>query len=170
MRLLHLAVSLLCFLALTGVGLLFHYRPDVSAGYLDLIDLREVSRFGFLRDLHLWASHAAVIVIWLHLLRAALRGRASGARRREWRSSVVLAVLTLMLATTGTLLPWDQDAFWGIATVWAPGEAATAAESPAVDGSTLLRAYVLHCFVLPLLLTGLVAAHLRRSRGVAEKR
>lgn len=165
MRLQSLAVFLLCFLALTGIGLLFHYRPAVDAGYLDLVDLREVSRFGFLRDLHLWASHAVVIVVCLHLLRSALRGRTA---RHGWRRSVVLMILTLMLAATGSLLPWDQDAYWGIATVWAP-EGSSPAETPAVDGSTLLRAYVLHCFVLPLLLVGLAVVH-SRQRRTDEKR
>ena len=158
MRLGNLAIFLLVWEALTGLGLMFHYRPTVDAAYLDLVDLREVSRFGFVRELHRWGAWAAVIAVWLHLLRVALRRSYTSPRRFNWTVGVVLMFLTLLLAVTGYLLPWDQEAYWGIATVSPPGA------SPSADGSTLLRFYVLHCVVLPLLAAGLTVYHLRRAR------
>ncbi len=157
MRLGNLAVFLLLFEAATGVGLMFHYRPAVGAAYLDMVDLREVSGFGFARSLHRWGAYAAVVVVWLHLLRVALRGAYAPPRRLNWTAGVALMILTLLLAATGYLLPWDQQAYWGVAALSPAGE-------DGVADSMLLRAYVAHCVALPLLLAALTSYHLRRAR------
>ncbi len=155
MRLGNLAVFLLLFEAATGIGLMFHYRPVVGLAYLDLVDLREVSGFGFVRGLHRWGAYAAVIAVWLHLLRVALRGAYAPPRRLNWTVGVALMILTLLLAATGYLLPWDQQAYWGIASL-SPGTV--------IDGTTLLRFYAGHCVALPLLIAALTYYHLRRAR------
>ncbi len=157
MRFGNLAVFLLLLLAATGIGLMFHYRPAIGSAYLDVVDLREVSGFGFLRSLHRWGAYAVVIVVWLHLLRAALRGTYAPPRRHNWSVGVVLMVLTLSLAATGYLLPWDQHAYWGIARMAPAGEAR-------IDDRALLHAYVWHCLALPLLAAALTFYHLRRAR------
>ena len=157
MRLGNLAVFLLVWEALTGLGLMFHYRPTVDDAWLSLVDLREVSRFGFVRELHRWGAWAAIIAVWLHLLRAGLRRSYTRPGRFNWNVGVVLMVLTLALAATGYLLPWDQQAYWGIAAV-SPSAAGAA------DGPALLAVYVLHCVVLPLLAAALTVYHLRRAR------
>ena len=153
-----LAVALLVAQALSGLVLMFHYRPAVASAFLDLVDLREVSRFGFMRTLHRWGSHAVVLLLWLHLLKAALRGHYASPRHRNWTVGVVLMLLTLLLATTGYLLPWDQDAFWSLAVVVPMADGAAAAEA------RLLRFYVAHCVVLPVLVAALTVYHLRRTR------
>ena len=157
MRLGNLAVFLLLFEAATGLGLMFHYRPAVGLAYLDVVDLREVSGFGFLRGLHRWGAYAAVIAVWLHLLRTALRGAYAPPRRLNWGAGVILMILTLLLAATGYLLPWDQEAYWGTVTLAPAG-------STEIDDAVLLRAYVAHCIALPLLLATLTYYHLRRAR------
>ncbi len=157
MRLGNLAVFLLLFEAVTGVGLMFHYRPAVGAAYLDIVDLREVSGFGFLRGLHRWGAYAAVITVWLHLLRVALRGAYAPPRRSNWAVGVALMILTLLITVTGYLLPWDQQAYWGVATLSPSG-------APALAESLLLNAYVWHSVGLPLLMAALVTYHLRRAR------
>ncbi len=166
MRLGHLTVFLLLLEAVTGLGLMFHYRPVVGFAYTDLVDLREVSAFGFVRGLHRWGAYGAVITVWLHLLRVALRGAYAPPRRRNWMIGVALMILTLLLAATGYLLPWDQQAYWGVAALSPMGEIASAPFSGGTgpEGSTLLRVYLAHCVVLPLLLASLTVYHLRRAR------
>ncbi len=159
MRFGNLAVFLLLLVAATGVGLMFHYRPAAGVAYADLVDLREISGAGFLRSLHRWGAYAVVIAVWLHLLRAALRGAYAPPRRFNWSLGVALMILTLALAATGYLLPWDQQAIWSV------GELSPASgERPAAGERLLLPAYALHCVVLPLALAALTVVHLRRAR------
>ncbi len=167
MRLGHLAVFLLLFEAVTGVGLMFHYRPAVGVAFQDIVDLREVSGFGFMRGLHRWGAYAAVIAVWLHMLRVALRGAYAPPRRLNWMVGVALMILTLLLATTGYLLPWNQQAYWGIAALSPAGDA------PAAGGGRMLHFfYVWHSVALPLLMAVVTVYHLRRARrddDVAER-
>ena len=158
MRLGYLAVFLLLLETATGVGLMFYYRPAASVAYLDVVDLREVSGFGFARGLHRWGAYAAVITVWLHMLRVALRGAYAPPRRLNWTVGVALMILTLLLAATGYLLPWDQQAYWGIAALSPAGEVASD------PGRMLLSAYVWHSVALPLAMAALTVFHLRRAR------
>ncbi len=160
MRLGYLAVFLLLLEAATGVGLMFHYRPAVGVAYLDLVDLREVSGFGFLRGLHRWGAYAAVITVWLHMLRVALRGAYAPPRRFNWTVGVALMILTLLLAATGYLLSWDQQAYWGISTLLPFGDA----PPEGGQGRMLLSFYVWHSVGLPLVMAALTVYHLRRAR------
>ncbi len=161
MRLGNLAVFLLLLEAATGIGLMFHYRPAAGVAYLDVVDLREVSGFGFVRGLHRWGAYAAVIAVWLHMLRVALRGAYTPPRRGNWAAGVALMVLTLLLAATGYLLPWDQQAYWGIAALSPPGGDST---PEAGGGHMLLSFYVWHSVALPLMTAALTVYHLRRAR------
>ncbi len=159
----NLTLLLLLAQALTGVVLLFHYRQTVSTAYFDIVDLHEVSKFGFARGLHLWGSYAAIIIVWLHLVRTAMRGvSGSSYRRRRWFRAVALMLVILAFATTGTLLPWDAKAYWGLAELAAVSATAREtssdiAASQTIDGDTLSSFYVVHCFVLPLLAIGSLA-------------
>lgn len=162
-----LAVFLFGLEALTGLGLLFHYRPTPGTAHADLVELREVSAFGFARDLHHWGAHALVIVVGLHLFRVVMSGAHKPPRHVNWTVGVALLVLTLGLATTGALLPWDERAYWSIATTQPAISVAGAADAdgpPAVDGTTLRRYFALHCGLLPVLAAGLICYHLRRAR------
>lgn len=161
MRLGILAVFLLLLEAATGIGLMFHYRPAVGVAYQDVVDLREVSGVGFLRDLHRWGAYAAVITVWLHMLRVALRGAYAPPQRLNWMVGVGLMILTLALAVTGYLLPWDQQALWGVSTLLPFGDAAL---SETGLERMLLFFYALHSAVLPLLMAALTFYHLRRAR------
>ncbi len=153
-----LAVFLLIAQALSGLVLMFYYRPTIGSAYLDLVDLREVSRLGFLRTLHRWSSHAIVILIWVHLLRVALRAAYARQQRRTWIGGIALMLLTLLLAATGHFLPRDQEAFWSL------GAMAPVVSDAARGEGVLLRFYLAHCVVLPLVVAGLSVDHLRRAR------
>ena len=73
---------------------------------------------------------------------------------------VVLLMLTLLLSYTGYLLPWDQLAFWAITVgsnlisavpVFGPKIRFLMLGGNTVNANALLRFYVLHCVILPLL-------------------
>ena len=172
----------------TGVLLMFYYRPTVEFAYLDIQLLEHTVKFGMLmRNLHRWAAHAMVILVMLHMLRVFLTGSYRPPREFNWVVGVCLLVLTLLLSFTGYLLPWDQLAFWAV-TVGTNMAAATpvlGAEGPfnqlsgvtpendmrflllgdnQVGENALLRFYVLHCILLPLAAVGLMGLHFWRVR------
>ncbi len=177
----------------TGVLLMFYYRPTLEHAYNDILSLRDVTTLGILRELHRWGAHAMVITIWLHMYRVFLTGSYKPPREFNWGVGVILLMLTLLLSFTGYLLPWDQLAIWAI-TVGSNMARATPLmgyEGPGskflsingvdlihsgsdarflllggrfVGETTLLRFYVLHCVALPLAAALLIAVHFWRVR------
>lgn len=158
-----LALSFFAIELLTGLGLTFFYRPAPETAWADIADLREASAFGFLRDLHFWGSHALIIAVWLHLLRTFASGLYKPPRHAGWTGGVALLVLTLSLAYTGSLLPWDGGARRSIATR-VPDVSTPAGPPREVDGATLRRFYALHCGLLPAATIGLLVHHVWVAR------
>ena len=81
----------------TGVLLMFYYRPTLEHAYNDILALRDVATLGILRELHRWGAHAMVITIWLHMYRVFLTGSYKPPREFNWGVGVILLVLTLLL-------------------------------------------------------------------------
>ncbi|MEE8112300.1 MAG: cytochrome b N-terminal domain-containing protein, partial [Acidobacteriota bacterium] len=101
-------------LTVTGILLMFYYRPTVEYAYGDIIDLREQVPLGAMREIHRWGAHVMVITVWLHMFRVFMTGSYKPPREFNWVVGVVLLVLTLLLSFTGYLLPWDQLAMWAV--------------------------------------------------------
>lgn len=177
----------------TGVLLMFYYRPTLEHAYNDILNLRDVTTLGILRELHRWGAHAMVITIWLHMYRVFLTGSYKPPREFNWVIGVILLVLTLLLSFTGYLLPWDQLAIWAItvgsnmaratplaghegplSTILAVGDVPLIHSGSdarflllagrAVGEGALLRFYVMHCVALPLVAATLIAIHFWRIR------
>ncbi|MBI2878026.1 MAG: cytochrome b N-terminal domain-containing protein [Candidatus Tectomicrobia bacterium] len=180
-------ISLFLFLLLTlsGVLLMFYYRPTVEHAYGDMKDLEFAVSLGlFWRNFHRWTAHAMVLTVIFHMARVFLTGSYRPPREFNWVVGVILLVLTLLLSFTGYLLPWDQLAFWAITvgTNMAGAVPLLGAEGPlsvvdvgsdvrfyllggkAVGQNALLRFYVLHCVGLPLLAAIFMAVHFWRIR------
>ena len=169
-------LSLGCFLILTvtGILLMLYYHPSVPQAYADMKDLQFVVSAGvFLRNLHRWSAHAMVLLVFAHLFKVFYRGAYRPPREFNWVIGVVLLMLTLFLSYTGYLLPWDQLAFWAI-TVGSNILAAVPLLGAkirflilgghTVNANALLRFYVLHCVILPLIAVLFLAVHFWRIR------
>jgi quinol-cytochrome oxidoreductase complex cytochrome b subunit len=171
----------------TGVLLMFYYRPVVEYAYQDIQDLRAHVTLGLLREIHRWGAHAMIITIWLHMMRVFLTGSYKPPREFNWVIGVLLLTLTLLLSFTGYLLPWDQLAMWAVTvgTNMARATPLLGHEGPfaevigvdprydarafllggrIVGAATLLRFYVLHCIFLPLFAGALMMVHFWRVR------
>lgn len=188
-----LTFFLFLVLTVTGILLMFYYRPTVEYAYGDIIDLREQVPLGAMREIHRWGAHAMVISVWLHMFRVFMTGSYKPPREFNWVVGVLLLVLTLLLSFTGYLLPWDQLAMWAV-TVGSNMARATplmGTEGPGtallvlgdiklvhagndarffllagrfVGAATLLRFYVLHCIAIPFVASILMAVHFWRIR------
>lgn len=169
-----ISLFLFMILSVTGVLLMFYYVPSTTQAYDRMLDLRGSVAFGvFLRNMHRWSAHGMVAAVFLHMCRVFFTGSYKKPREFNWVLGVGLFLLTLFASFTGYLLPWDQLAFWAI-TVGAAiaGYAPVVGEQmrfillgdTAVGQEALLRFYVLHVVVLPLVMTGMVAIHFWRIR------
>lgn len=183
-------IAFLLFLVtvVTGVVLMFVYRPTIEHAYQDIKALDFDVPFGmFNRNMHRWAAHAMIIVTWAHMLRVFLTGSYKGPRQFNWLVGVCLLTLTMLLSFTGYLLPWDQLSIWAV-TVGTNMAAATPLlghEGPfaealgvtpandvraallgdsVVGSAALLRFYVFHCVALPLMLMLGLIVHFWRVR------
>src|SRR5690348_16310860 len=96
----------------SGVLLMFYYRPVVEYAYQDIQDLRSHVTLGLLREIHRWGAHAMIISIWLHMMRVFLTGSYKPPREFNWMVGVILLVLTMLLSFTGYPVPCAQLAIW----------------------------------------------------------
>ena len=180
-----LYLGTICFvlfliLTVTGVVLMFLYVPSVERAYWTVKDLEFAVSYGWLlRGMHRICAHLMVGVVFLHMFRVFLTGSyKSGTAKKSnrpvnWVLGVALLVLTLLLSFTGYLLPWDQLAYWAItvgtniaASVPIVGEQMREflLGGTIIGQPTLIRFYVLHCALLPLVLFGIAAWHMWRVR------
>src|SRR6478609_7812788 len=180
-------------LTVTGIILMFWYRPTEAFAFQDMKALMNDVAFGpLLRNLHRWAAHSMVITVMLHMFRVFLTGSYKPPRQFNWGVGVILLLLTFLLSFTGYLLPWDQLAVWAI-TVGSNMARATPLlghEGPGhqlltlgypmitpvtdarfallgarnVGEETLNRFYILHCIAIPLAVSLLLAIHFWRVR------
>ncbi|HEV8111937.1 MAG TPA: cytochrome b N-terminal domain-containing protein [Planctomycetota bacterium] len=172
---------------ITGLLLMFYYRPTAELAYRDIFALREYVSIGVMREMHRWAAHMMVITVWLHMYRVFLTGSYKPPREFNWNVGVILLVLTLLLSFTGYLLPWDQLAVWAVTvgTNMARASPLIGHEGPGkellhptafndirfallggsiVDANALLRAYIWHCVALPIVGSIFMIVHFWRIR------
>lgn len=171
-------LALLFTEAATGIALAMMYAPSAQTAWASVFYVQYRTHWGGLvRALHHWAADALVVVCLCHFAQVVLFGAYKRPREVNFWIGLALFGLIFAEAHTGTLLPWDQRAYW-IARV----ESEIAGSVPVVGviaqrwvqggrdlGSlTLTRLYGLHVALVPLLGVLLVAAHLAlyRRHGV----
>ncbi len=80
-------ITFLLFLVtvITGVYLMFYYRPTAEYAYADMKYLEFDMPFGMLmRNMHRWAAHGMVIAVWLHMFRVFMTGSYKPPREFNW--------------------------------------------------------------------------------------
>ena len=183
-----LSFFLFILLTITGIFLMFYYRPTSPAAFQDIQALSTNVAFGSLvRNLHRWAAHAMIITVWLHQMRVFMTGSYKPPREFNWNIGVILLLITMLLSFTGYLLPDDQLGFWAVTvgTNMARATPIIGHEGPfgpelgftafndvrfallggsIVDANALLRAYIWHCVGLPLIGGTFMIVHFWRIR------
>jgi len=173
-----LSFFLFILLTITGIYLMFFYRPAAELGsaaaYTDMQNIRTSVFFGDLvRNLHRWGAHLMVFSVTLHMARVFYTGSYKPPREFNWVVGVLLLFLTLGLSFTGYLLPWDQLALWavtvgtnmmGYTPVFGTQVRFVLLGGAEIGGPTLLRWYVLHVLMLPFVIVIFMAIHFWRVR------
>jgi cytochrome b6 len=173
-----LALFFLGIQFITGLMLLFYYKPTVSEAHASVDFITEhVVGGGLVRNMHAWSSSAMIFFVLLHMLTAFAMKAFEKPRELTWITGVILLVLTFAFGLTGYLLPWNQIAvnatkvgFQSIdeAGNYLPGTLSrlptaireTFQGETSLGQSTLTRFYVLHVVMLPLSLLGVLGLHL----------
>ena len=109
------------------------------------------------------------IAVYLHMLRGLYYGSYKAPREILWILGVVIYLLMMATGFMGYVLPWGQMSFWGAQViinlfgaipVIGPDLSTLIRGDFVVGDATLNRFFSLHVIAVPLILIGLVAAHL----------
>ena len=150
---------------ITGIILMVFYTPSPLIAYSNMWNIISNVPMGQLfRNMHRLGAEVMVLVVALHMLRTFITGSYKKPRQFTWATGMLLLVLTLLLSFSGYLLPWDQLAYWALTVFLSGAEAAPAPPvvnqnillilqgGPALGASGLLRWYLFHVLLMPLLL------------------
>ncbi|MCC6653179.1 MAG: cytochrome b N-terminal domain-containing protein [Candidatus Eisenbacteria bacterium] len=173
-----LAFTSFLVLTVTGLLLLFYYRPSPGAAYESILYL-ESSVWGgaYIRSLHRLSSHTLLVLVALHTLRVIWTGAYRPPREFNWIVGVILLFLVVAQAYTGVLLPLDQTAWWATQTgtelirTLPFGEGLRTLLVPDMVGGplSLIRFYAFHIAILPIATLSLSMLHfftIRKQRGL----
>jgi ubiquinol-cytochrome c reductase cytochrome b subunit len=156
---------------ITGIFLMVFYTPSPAVAYENMLDIMTNVPLGqFMRDLHRLGAEGMVLVVALHTIRTFATGSYKKPRQFTWLTGMILMLVTLFLSFTGYLLPWDQLAFWAVTIGTSMAEAAPPEivgtnvnlllrGAPDIGAGGLLRFYLLHVFLLPMLAAIFIGVH-----------
>ena len=165
-----LAIVVFAIQIISGIFLVMHYKPDavLAFGSIEYI-MRDVSWGWLIRYIHSTGASAFFIVIYMHMFRGLLYGSYRKPRELVWIFGCLIFLSLMGEAFFGYLLPWGQMSFWGAQVIvnlfsaipfigpdlslWIRGDYV-------VSDATLNRFFAFHVIAIPLLLIGLVGAHI----------
>ena len=165
-----LAMLVLVLQIVTGIFLTMHYKPDAALafGSVEYI-MREVPWGWLVRYMHSTGASMFFIVVYLHMARGLMYGSYRKPRELIWLFGFAIFLCLMAEAFFGYLLPWGQMSYWGAQVIvnlfgaipfvgndlslWIRGDYV-------VSDATLNRFFAFHVIAIPLVLLGLVAAHL----------
>jgi ubiquinol-cytochrome c reductase cytochrome b subunit len=165
-----LATLILVLQIVTGIFLTMHYKAD-SAKAFESVEyiMRDVPWGWLIRYMHSTGASAFFIVIYLHMFRGLLYGSYRKPRELIWIFGCLIFLVLMAEAFFGYLLPWGQMSYWGAQVIvnlfsaipfigpelslWIRGDYV-------VGDATLNRFFAFHVIAIPLVLLGLVTAHI----------
>ncbi len=165
-----LALLILVIQIVTGIFLTMHYKPDAALafGSVEYI-MRDVPWGWLIRYMHSTGASAFFIVVYLHMFRGLMYGSYRKPRELIWIFGCAIFLALMAEAFMGYLLPWGQMSYWGaqvIVNLFAaipfigPDLALLIRGDFVVGDATLNRFFAFHVIAVPLVLLGLVVAHL----------
>ncbi len=164
------ALFLVFVLAGTGILLSFHYEAHPETAHTSVLEITAELPAGWLvRGTHHWAAELLVVLVAVHVLRAFFSRAFRAPRQANWVVGLLVLPVVLSLHFTGTLLPWDQAAYWNGARALRPGTGigiigaflGRFADGTDLSNAALGRAFALHVILLPWTLFFLLSTHLR---------
>jgi ubiquinol-cytochrome c reductase cytochrome b subunit len=165
-----LALLVLVIQIVTGIFLTMHYKPDAELAFASVeYIMRDVEWGWLIRYLHSTGASAFFVVVYLHMFRGLIYGSYKQPRELVWIFGMLIYLVLMAEAFMGYLLPWGQMSYWGAQVIislfgavpfigeelalWIRGDFVVA-------DATLNRFFAFHVIAVPLVLLGLVVAHI----------
>ena len=165
-----LSLLVLVIQIVTGIFLVMHYKPDANLAFASVeYIMRDVPWGWLVRYMHSTGASAFFIVVYLHMFRGLIYGSYRKPRELVWIFGCAIFLCLMGEAFFGYLLPWGQMSYWGaqvIVNLFAavpfvgPDLALLIRGDYVVSDATLNRFFSFHVIAIPLVLLGLVAAHI----------
>jgi ubiquinol-cytochrome c reductase cytochrome b subunit len=165
-----LALLVLVIQIVTGIFLVMNYKPDASLAFASVeYIMRDVPGGWIIRYMHSTGASAFFIVVYLHMFRGLLYGSYRKPRELVWMFGCGIFLCLMAEAFMGYLLPWGQMSYWGAQVIinlfgavpFIGNDLALLIRGDFVVGdATLNRFFSFHVIAVPLVLLGLVAAHI----------
>lgn len=172
-----LALLVLVIQIVSGIFLTMNFKPDGTTNAQNLpvafaaveYIMRDVSGGWIIRYMHSTGASFFFIVVYLHMFRGLIYGSYKKPRELVWVFGSLIFLALMAEAFMGYLLPWGQMSFWGAQVIinlfsaipvigpdlstWIRGDFN-------ISDVTLNRFFALHVIAVPLVLIGLVVAHI----------
>jgi len=165
-----LALMVLVMQILTGIWLTMSYKPDAELAFASVeFIMRDVEWGWLIRYLHSTGASAFFVVVYLHMFRGLMYGSYKKPRELIWLFGMFIYLALMAEAFMGYLLPWGQMSYWGAQVIvslfgavpFVGEELAIWIRGDFVIGdATLNRFFAFHVIALPIVLLGLVVAHI----------
>jgi len=165
-----LALLVLVIQIVTGIFLVMHYKPDATLAFASVeYIMRDVPWGWLIRYMHSTGASAFFVVVYLHMFRGMIYGSYRKPRELVWIFGCAIFLCLMAEAFMGYLLPWGQMSYWGaqvIVNLFAsvpfigPDLALLIRGDYVVSDATLNRFFSFHVIAVPLVLLGLVVAHI----------
>ena len=165
-----LALLVLVIQIVSGIFLTMHYKPDAELAFASVeYIMRDVPYGWLIRYIHSTGATAFFVVVYLHMFRGLMYGSYKKPRELIWLFGMLIYLALMAEAFMGYLLPWGQMSFWGAQVIISLFSALPIIGEPltlwirgdfVISDATLNRFFALHVIALPLVLIGLVVAHI----------
>lgn len=175
-------VTLFLFITqlVTGILLLFYYRPGADSAYESMRFILTKVNFGWLiRSIHSWSANLMVFFVFVHMFSTFFTRSYKKPRELTWLTGFVLLALSLGFGFSGYLLPWNELAFFatkvgtdivGVLPLIGKPVMAVLRGGEDVTGATLTRFYAFHVAMLPAIFTVFLFVHVLfvQKQGMSE--
>ncbi|NEW60399.1 cytochrome bc complex cytochrome b subunit [Sulfurovum sp. bin170] len=157
-------------LTISGIFLLMYYNPSVDLAFdsVNYLIMTEVGYGWLWRHVHGIGASLVFLIIYIHMFVGIYYGSYKKGRELIWISGMLLFVLFSAEAFSGYMLPWGQMSYWAgmvITNLFAGGSLEATGFVEWIRGdyvpaqAYLTRFFMLHVFLLPLLIIGAIVFH-----------
>jgi quinol-cytochrome oxidoreductase complex cytochrome b subunit len=131
---------------------------------------------GFIHQVHYWGAQLLLAVLALRVFRFFVQRVYRAPRELVWLCAALLLLVAFHAELTGRILPWTGNGYWSGVRALEVVQAIpvygglvrflSGSEGAVISELTLLRFYILHILVLPLVMLTLIYLHFSSVRRV----